>query len=72
VLFEPADHPGQRTLAEVHRAGQFLYPELVPGVLGEGFKHLELDDPEAVPLAQARHGRWRHWAAPVVAGVRIA
>ena len=33
--------------------GKLLHPELVPGVLGEAFKHLELGDPEAVPLAQA-------------------
>jgi len=71
VLLEAADHPGQGTLAQVHRLGQLLHPELMPGVLGEALQHLELGDPEAVPFAQVVFQRRtdrrmaRHEVAPL-------
>jgi MFS transporter len=52
VLFEPADHPGQGALAQVHGLGQLLHPEQMPRILGETLQHLELGDPKAVPFAQ--------------------
>src|SRR5215813_14919916 len=52
VLFELADQPGQRALAEVHGLGQFLDAELVLLVLGQPLEYLELADPKSVPLAK--------------------
>ncbi len=71
VLFQPADQAGQRALAQVHRLGQFLDPELVPWVLGEPLQHLELGNPEPVPFAQVMfegrgdRGVARHQRAPL-------
>ena len=60
ALFQPADEPGQGTLAEVHRVRQFLGPELMIHALGEAFQHLEVAHPEAVPLAELTFQRRAH------------
>jgi hypothetical protein len=44
VLLEPADQPGQRALAQVHRLGEFLRPELVLLVRREAQAVLTDDD----------------------------